>query len=268
LNFYKDFKIMKTLVLITVLVWTGFCGMKTDTLYTSGGAYLTRLSTPSAGISNLAVDSTDTRIITADSAIISNLAVDSSDHRIITSDSATIPILKGTKTFRDSSIFTGGIKGVRLTMDSIYTAALDVAGTINSDSGYRINGGDLLSVYDTESFACSLFDGATYRAVVTAKYTIIGNVVHLSIPAMSGTITASTTTYLRTIPAAIRPTSRAIIGITTVMSNSVYIVGQIITPPSAAYFVIRKSDCTYLDAGTGGIKIDQEYVYKFNYRLD
>jgi hypothetical protein len=70
------------------MVFVVSAGTKTDTLYTSGGAYLTRLSTPSAGITRANIDTSKTRHATA--------------------DSATIPIFKGAKTFRDTTTFTGG----------------------------------------------------------------------------------------------------------------------------------------------------------------
>lgn len=82
------------------MVFVVSAGTKTDTLYTSGGAYLTRLSTPAAGITRVNIDTSKTRHATA--------------------DSATIPVLKGHTTKRDSTTFTGGIRGVRLSMDSIF----------------------------------------------------------------------------------------------------------------------------------------------------
>lgn len=86
--------------IVLLLAFVARAGTRTDTLYTSGGAYLTRLSTPSAGITAANIDTLHNRHATV--------------------DSATIPVLKGHTTKRDSTTFTGGIRGVRLSMDSIF----------------------------------------------------------------------------------------------------------------------------------------------------
>lgn len=71
----------------------------TDTIGVSGGLYTARLHTPSAGITAANIDTSKTRHATA--------------------DSATIPVLKGHTTKRDSTTFTGGIRGVRLSITEI-----------------------------------------------------------------------------------------------------------------------------------------------------
>lgn len=98
MNLFLSFSIVLTLFCIAG------AGTRTDTLYASGGAYLTRMSTPSAGITRANIDTSHTRHATA--------------------DSATIPIFKGNETHRDSAYFAGGLRGLRLytpqaTIDSI-----------------------------------------------------------------------------------------------------------------------------------------------------
>ena len=92
----KQFKLFGSFILIIVIFL--IAGQRTDTLFVSGGANITRLSTPSAGITSANVDTSHTRHMHA--------------------DSATIPVFKGTKTLRDSTAFTGGVWGLRLTTPS------------------------------------------------------------------------------------------------------------------------------------------------------
>lgn len=65
-----------------------------DTMYNSGGLYSERVSTPSAGITRINIDTSKTRHLNA--------------------DSATISVFKGTKIIRDSSAFTGGVNIARV----------------------------------------------------------------------------------------------------------------------------------------------------------
>lgn len=88
MNLFRFFSVILTFYCVV------FSGVKSDTSYISGGSYTERLHTPSAGITRANIDTSHSRHATA--------------------DSATIPVFKGTKTFRDSAYFAGGVSINRL----------------------------------------------------------------------------------------------------------------------------------------------------------
>jgi hypothetical protein len=247
-------------------------------------------------------DSTDSRIITADSAVIPVADIDSLVGDVKVGGNA---LINGGITAKNSISISGGAsetvsEGAFLTLQSpstsdysiiqqitdgigfyTYTSPgwnlrmilreagdLNVAGTVAAPS-LQLGTGDLLSVYDTGSFACSLFDNATYRAVVTARYTIIGNVVNLSIPSVTGTMSGVTTTFLGTIPTVIRPNRSALIGTTVILNNGALESGRIMyVTGTPERFRIYKLSSSSLDAGDGGINDGFTGNYKFSYTLD
>jgi hypothetical protein len=71
-------------------------GQRTDTLYTSGGAYLTRLSTPAAGITRANIDTSKIRALLVDSLKLNNLTA------------GYMPYANSVKKLVNSSIFTDG----------------------------------------------------------------------------------------------------------------------------------------------------------------
>ena len=186
------------------------------------------------------------------------------------------------QTTPDSTLTVGGSAHVTgnaridgsLKVQSCSTTTLEVNGTVTATGtvaapSLQLGTGDLLSVYDTGSFACSLFDNATYRAVVTARYTIIGNVVNLSIPSVTGTMSGVTTTFLGTIPTVIRPNRSALIGTTVILNNGALESGRIMyVTGTPERFRIYKLSSSSLDAGDGGINDGFTGNYKFSYTLD
>lgn len=118
MNLFRFFSVILTFYCVV------FSGVKSDTSYISGGSYTERLHTPSAGITRANIDTSHSRHATA--------------------DSATIPVLKGTKTFRDSSYFAGGLRGLRLYMrtasvDTLYTNIMGL-GTTTPQHRLHVNG--------------------------------------------------------------------------------------------------------------------------------
>lgn len=143
------------------------------------------------------------------------------------------------------SYFNGG----SLKVAGPCTTSAAVTETINTGLGATE-----VPVYTTGTFACSLFDGGTYRATATASYTLTGNVVNLKIPCMTGSVTATTETYLRYIPTIIKPSTTVAIGTTGVSNNGNVEVGLITYAlGDGNKFRIRKGNSDYLTAGVGGL---------------
>ena len=110
--------------------------------------------------------------------------------------------LGGTTQYRDLSICNGKNKNI------LFVDGSDSSVTVPKLNANRVNADTLSATYiarDT-SFACSLFDGTTYRATATARAQIIGRVATIRIPFLSGSITAATNTFLR-IPSYLRTES-------------------------------------------------------------
>jgi len=120
-----------------------------------------------------------------------------------TSAGADSPFYFYTGSNRRVTIDDSGKVGI---LDPTPDYRLDVAGTINTDSGYRINGGDLLSSFVCDSFMITLYDNTTARDSVMAKYTIIGNDVAVTIPPLYGTLSGGEA-WFKTLPTAARPTN-------------------------------------------------------------
>lgn len=320
---------MKYLVFILLIAVNVFSAVTTDSLKAKGsainvkdstnfnaGTYTTRLSTPSAGVTYLAVDS--------------------SDHRTITADSATIPVEKGAKTFRDSTYFASGIRGLRL-----YTPQADIDSTVGNvnhggvnyfygstgygqikmipgaDSGecmigfgldragtsslmwaigqggwsntgdfiigyndgprltlertgnatitgsvtaasLQLGSDDLLSVYDTGSFACTT-QGFTTTITSRIKYTKIGTHVTLVIPRIEGTSNSTSLNLLcGDIPDNVLPTNDDYafgrsVGLCLTVDNTGFGFASVefIQSNKALYFYLNGGN--YTNSGTKGI---------------
>lgn len=83
------------------------------------------------------------------------------------------------------------------------------APTCNSQSGYRVNNGDLLSAFDTGSYSCSLFENTTFRAVAfyRIKYTIIGDKATIYVPDVYASFSGAATAVIH-IPPQITPAAQ------------------------------------------------------------
>jgi hypothetical protein len=122
----------------------------------------------------------------------------------------------------------------------------DVAGRIDCDT---LSATTLTITRDT-TFACSLFDGGTYRATGTARAVILGKKITLEIPTLTGTITDSTQTYINLPskfysdnyfwwPCKIDNGTTHEVGILVIMNSS--------------HFILQTITGGYLTAGDGGI---------------
>ena len=110
---------------------TLYAGFKTDTLHTSGGAYLTRMSTPSAGITRANIDTSKTRHAVA--------------------DTGTFGIIKGAKTIRDTTTFTGGayFAGIARFAGTLYAPTADIDTVLGGTVWNLVNERKLQIRYDS-----------------------------------------------------------------------------------------------------------------------
>ncbi len=134
-------------------------------------------------------------------------------------------------------------------------------GNINIVNGIQFDNEALLSKHDTVSFAESLFDGVTFRAEVTAKYTIIGNVVTVKIPSVTGTITAATATYLRTSPSEIWPVNSTIKTV-AITNNGSTEIGLIFINTNGINQLFLNNGNQF-DAGTGGTITGSSITFQY-----
>lgn len=149
------------------------------------------------------------------------------------------------------NVLIGGTINTGLGATEVYPMDQSVA-TTGTPTFAKINtglGATEAPVYTNSAFACSLFDGITYRAVVTAHYQKVGDCVTLSIPAVVGLLTGGYT-YLKTIPIAINPDNLRYLSAYTV-SNGTNMIGR--ADIAAQAITIGKSDGSPLDAGLGGL---------------
>jgi hypothetical protein len=102
-----------------------------------------------------------------------------------------------------------------------------------------------------KSFPCSLFDGATYRAKVTATYKSIAGIVSITIPNLIGSFAGGGPCYIRTIPAEIRPAATKQV-ICIVVDNGTLKAGMIF-PANNAQFTVSDIPGTGCVSGTSGI---------------
>lgn len=78
-------------------------------------------------------------------------------------------------------------------IDSVSVRALNVTTNLTADT-FGVEG----------TFACSLFDNATFRQTVTARYQNIGNITTVHLPALQGIVSGGAV-YINGFPAAIFP---------------------------------------------------------------
>jgi hypothetical protein len=102
-----------------------------------------------------------------------------------------------------------------------------------------------------KSFPCSLFDGATYRAKVTATYKSIAGIVSITIPNLIGSLAGGGPCYIRTIPAEIRPAATKQV-ICIVVDNGTLKAGTIY-PANNAQFTVSDILGTGCVSGPSGI---------------
>jgi hypothetical protein len=96
-----------------------------------------------------------------------------------------------------------------------------------------------------------LFDGATYRAKVTATYKSIAGIVSITIPNLIGSLAGGGPCYIRTIPAEIRPAATKQV-ICIVVDNGTLRAGMIY-PANNAQFTVSDILGTGCVSGTSGI---------------
>jgi hypothetical protein len=135
---------------------------------------------------------------------------------------------------------------------------LTIKGNFVDSGNVRITGNlylgsstSALSTYIDTTFKDSLFDGTTYRTyTASARIVQIGSIVNLYQPALTGTISAGTVTYIKGIPAKFFPSTTPKIPV-QINNSGTYDIG-------VAYFdgsviEIQTSANGLLSTGTGGI---------------
>lgn len=95
------------------------------------------------------------------------------------------------------SIVCGNVGSVNIS-DSVNLFGSAVIDYLDTGRVLRLNGTkEIIHGDSLITTPCSLFTGATFRQTATAYVYLFGNKVSVSIPELTGTMTASTTTYLR-----------------------------------------------------------------------
>ena len=140
--------------------------------------------------------------------------------------------------------WTFNVDSIRVRGGQQIDSGLTVGKNISCDSLFRNN--------DT-SFAalCSLYDGATYRDRVEAKFLIQGDLLMINISSMTGTITSSTLTTIVNNNDILQPSGGTPYVPCMINNNGTKEIGTL--KPQDGYLVIRTGADGYLDAGTGGI---------------
>jgi hypothetical protein len=146
---------------------------------------------------------------------------------------------------------------VRVTDDVVVTNNVDIGGGLQFDSG------DLLTVYDTGSFVCSLYtdNNTTLLGTGTAKYQQVGNQVTIFIPYIDGTAVSDVTgVVVRNVPATLRSSLNTqnvpasiyesgawTIGLFSVRSGSPYflLVTSVVGAPASGTFRTGRPVATY-----------------------
>jgi hypothetical protein len=111
--------------------------------------------------------------------------------------------------------------------------------------GVRFGSADTstLKYYTDTTFKDTMLDGTTFRAyTASARIIRVGQAVTLYQPILSGTITSTTTTYIKGIPAKFIPSASSY---SPIANGCLYF--------SSGNVSITKADGSYLDAGTNGI---------------
>ena len=209
-------------------------------------------------------DSTDHRVITSDSAVIPVADIDSFvgdvkvggdaliNGAITLKNSVTVSgvasevvsegpfIVLQSPTTSDYSIMQQTLDGIGFyTFSDIHywdlrmrlsgAGNLTVAGTVTAPS-LQLGTGDLLSVYDTGSFACttSVSEGFTTQKIGSIRYTIIGDVVTMEIDGEFMGTSNSNLWLLRTgIPSHLLPTKETYSPVGMVMDNGVWVAASV-----------------------------------------
>lgn len=169
---------------------------------------------------------------------------------------------KGLLTFNAGSVYSSYNEAdidtspdARFGKGKIDTAILDVIDSVKFRCGTTYTD---FYAFDT-TFACSLYDGTTYRATGSAAIQVRGDVATLTLPALSGTITVSTNTQIH-IPDRFRAQSgwAPVIPISILDATEGYTIG-LFQPYSSS---IKTSANDYLAAGTGGLGFPISVTYR------
>ena len=133
----------------------------------------------------------------------------------LTYDSAGGRVIKASGPITSDSCYARSKRAVKERLDSTLTA--------DSVNARAIGGGF------TTAFACSLFEGTTYRATVTANYQKIGHIAAIRIDGLVGSLTGGGFVYLRNFPSVIKS---GVIGasdvVVPVYNNNVLVPGYLV----------------------------------------
>jgi hypothetical protein len=191
---------------------------------------------------------------------------DSLKTRVVRAVKAQFDTLLGKPTYMKGRVIGDTIAGTfssatngnftNLTYDSAGGRIIKASGPITADSvnvraikATNLSTDSLIST--VKSFPCSLFDGATYRAKVTATYKSIAGIVSITIPNLIGSLAGGGPCYIRTIPAEIRPAATKQV-ICIVVDNGTLRAGMIY-PANNAQFTVSDILGTGCVSGTSGI---------------
>lgn len=127
------------------------------------------------------------------------------------------------------NIVSSAVTSTELALLSGKNSVIDGSGTVGSIAEFagtnRIGNGP---THTANTFQCSLFDNTTYRAVVTAKYTVFGNsgnyIRRVYIPQLIGTI-SSGQAIIRGLPNILRDNTETYRPVIVIFNNSKLEIG-------------------------------------------
>jgi hypothetical protein len=211
------------------------------------------------------------RITTSDIQVSDSVIVNG----ITKSDSALIPILQGnviTRGAHSATVFsgplignvTGSISGGTVSGTTGTFSGAVAVDSLKSTKGIKIGNMVLDTAWNKSgTFACSLFEGVTFIAQTTARYTKTDKAVTISIPLLQGTLTGGAIIYIKPLPTIIIPTGsynrKVIVPIGDGGLNTIGVLGIGNTNAMVLYNI----NSTYLSAGSGGI-VDACFTYNLN----
>lgn len=151
--------------------------------------------------------------------------------------------------------FTGGTwykrMGISKDGNTKFTGSVTVP-TVNATSGYQINGGDLLSVYDTGSFTATI-TGLVESGTTPVKYQIIGKMVMLNFePYLTGTSNSVFMT-ITGLPSAIQPAAQRVSNPIGAIDNGIEVTCLWVSISGGTITLGKDAQTNWTASGTKGI---------------
>jgi hypothetical protein len=144
--------------------------------------------------------------------------------------------------------FSGIINGDTLHLTSGFSAASSEFGNITLDTAFFGAGNPFTYQDDDYEAADTMYDGTTLRQATTAHYSRIGDMYVVRI-ALTGTVSADSTTYINVASSILPPTS--FVQAVTIVSGSTYLTGNVYR--SGDRLIVNNYDGGLLPAASTGL---------------